>query len=326
MAAPASLLPLLPHSFLNLTLGPLLLGCFACAIFFGILSLQCVTYFGKFPKDGLPLKSSIAILWVNAAVHLAFEIHAAYTILVLDYVILFTRTPWTVAGVVTSSAVADAIVRSWFLNRLWILSGRRWPLQIVPIATSVAEFACTIYTSAEIAKMGTLSFTPKLTRVFVASLALVITCDLYTAIGICFFLWCQRRRATYRKTRNIVTTIMIYTVNTGLITVAAWSLSLITHLAIPGQEYVALGPYVAIGHLYTVCLLAHLNARGSFRKDMSDQGAVQMASFRCASDTRPSDLAVDKAKRQHVEILCEVSESTDAEERYVKPSAEASFP
>ncbi|GJE99887.1 hypothetical protein PsYK624_161610 [Phanerochaete sordida] len=118
---------------------------------------------------------------------------------------------------------------------------------------------------------------------------------------------------------------MIYTVYTGLITCAAWSICVITHLAMP-HSYVAFGLFLATSDLYNVCLLASLNARSSYRKDTSDQGAIQMASFPRTPDMRPSDPEANEQKGRHVEILCELSESADIEDIYLKPSVATSFP
>ncbi|GJE99888.1 hypothetical protein PsYK624_161620 [Phanerochaete sordida] len=337
MPAPAPALP--SHAFLNLTLGALLLGCFASAILFGILCQQCFTFFRRFTKEGLALRCSILTLWGIATAHMALSIHTNYTLVITDIGVLSNRIPVSVAGIVVVTALADILVRGWFMYRLWILSDRRWSLQVMPVTCTIAILALALYIAVELRKLGTLDFTPTLNRAFAADLALTIATDFYTAAGICWFLWRRRARVAFRGTRHLIDSVMVYTINTGLITSLAWLICLITvrpsraplarrpltlaraqHVTMP-SSFVAFGFYLAMNDLYNICLLASLNARKTHRRDAraAGPGALPLASLQsslqtasAASGARPRASESVEGKSR-VEIVCSVSQHTDVE-------------
>ncbi|GJE99890.1 hypothetical protein PsYK624_161650 [Phanerochaete sordida] len=299
--------PLQPsRALLNVTLGALLLGGFAAAILFGILSQQCFTFFRIFTREGPVMKFSVVVLWATATAHLGLAIYSDYTVTITEIGLLSGRAPATIAAIVATTGFADVIVRVWFMHRLWILGEKRPILQVLPIACNMTILGGTAYFSVAMARTGSLDFSPKLTHVFVALIALAVAMDFYIAIGICFFLWRQRSKITYRRTRDIVTTIMIYTVNTGLITGFAWAICLITHLTMP-NNYISLGIYASLSDLYTICLLASLNAREVLRaEDARGESTAPMSSFRIAMPSRSADSTPDRTPARQIESKYDV--------------------
>ncbi|KAL0954048.1 hypothetical protein HGRIS_005200 [Hohenbuehelia grisea] len=94
------------------------------------------------------------------------------------------------------------------------------------------------------------------------ALGLGAACDVGIAASMCFLL--HRSRSGLKATDNIVTTLMVYTVNTGLLT-SIWAIAdIICFVAMP-LNFVNIGINFVVGKLYANSLMASLNSRQTLR-------------------------------------------------------------
>ncbi|EKM52292.1 uncharacterized protein PHACADRAFT_211566 [Phanerochaete carnosa HHB-10118-sp] len=268
----AAVLP--SHTVLNLTFGSLLLGTFASAVFYGIICQQCLTFFHRFAKESLVLKSCVAAVWVIDSAHLAFAICSVYILLMNNMGQLSGVFPSTFVGVTMTTAVSDTFVRGMFVYRLWIMSEKQWAVLVIPIILSVANLGAAVSATIEIVHVKTLVFTPALKEIFIADLVMLIVTDFYIAATICYFLRRPRRQVS-ALTLSITRTIMMYTINTGLVTSVAWLVCLITDVTMP-NDFIQFGIYLPTNDLYNICLLTSLNARKHLRAENRGTVAILM--------------------------------------------------
>ncbi|KAI0777636.1 hypothetical protein BD413DRAFT_609959 [Trametes elegans] len=68
------------------------------------------------------------------------------------------------------------------------------------------------------------------------------------------------------RTNSFLGRLMLYTVNTGLLTAADSAVALITYASMP-NNFIFLTPYLVLSHLYTNALLASMNERSKSKTD-----------------------------------------------------------
>ncbi|KIP04466.1 hypothetical protein PHLGIDRAFT_120685 [Phlebiopsis gigantea 11061_1 CR5-6] len=291
MSQPA--LPLQPPPLpkFNDTLGAVLIGGFSAAIFYGVMCVQTYTFFQRFTKEGPFLKYSVWLLWILDTVHMGFVIHPIYYYMVTNYAnplpLLQGLIPWSIPAGVLTSATVDFIVQVCYTYRVWVLSNKNKALTY-PLAVMVVGF----YVIAMVYGIRAL-FLPNFveyTRInwfLYLAFGLDIIADFYIAVVLCYFLYRSRYRLP-RKTTSIINVLIIYTVNTGLITSFICLACVITHASMP-DNFIFIGIYLNLAGLYENSLMAscvpsfhhaasyltahcthRLNARDWFRSNSTD--------------------------------------------------------
>lgn len=87
-----------------------------------------------------------------------------------------------------------------------------------------------------------------------------------------------KSRTGFRRTDTIINTLMLYTVNTGLIVSIDAALSLITYVAMP-DNFVFLGFYLLLSKLYLNSYLAMLNARDDLREKFNNSASRHISNI-----------------------------------------------
>jgi len=96
-----------------------------------------------------------------------------------------------------------------------------------------------------------------------------VVADAIIASALCILL--AKSRTGFRQTDSLVNILMVYTVNTGLLTSIVAAISLILYTVTP-HNYIFLALYFNMSKLYLNALLATLNARSNLRNQMN--GAI----------------------------------------------------
>ncbi|KAJ7238328.1 hypothetical protein B0H12DRAFT_1137522 [Mycena haematopus] len=125
------------------TLGALFVSFALAWGLFGALSMQCSTYFQKFPKDDLWLKSLVTVIWIFDTLQLAFVAQGAYFWLITHYgdpAILGANSPGTIFLAVLVTNILVYTVELFLARRVYILSNRNIPLTGFIVSLSTAYF------------------------------------------------------------------------------------------------------------------------------------------------------------------------------------------
>lgn len=255
------------HATIDNTLGAALLGGFITAIFYGITILQTFIFFQTYKKEGRLIKYTVGVLFVLDTAHMALVMHPIYWFLVTNFSnrSVLNVIPWSISGVELLASTSDTIVRCWFTWRVYIMSGKNlWltaPLTFFVSAIFILDYV-----------MGIRGFFISTIEEFAANawnfylaLSLDVFTDFYIAGSLCYFLY--RLRDTFnRRTYSLVNTLMVYSINTGLVTSIVLLATFITYAVMP-HSFVFLALYFPSTKLYVNALLASLNARDWLRGD-----------------------------------------------------------
>ncbi|EIN10069.1 hypothetical protein PUNSTDRAFT_133835 [Punctularia strigosozonata HHB-11173 SS5] len=247
---------------LDNTLGAAFLGHSAETALFGVTTVQCILYYKRNGKDSPKLKSLIGMLWFMDSLHLALTTHAMYFYLINNYdnPSALKFPVWSICAQCSVTAATELLIRGVFAKRIWTLSDRNFALVCTLGGVSIFAFGAAVAYVVEACDVGTFEKVADLSWIIVASLASGMFADLLIAGSLVFLLW--KLRTGFSS--SVVSLIIIYSINTGVLTTICAILVIITYVTMP-SSFVWLAFYFVLGKLNLNCLLAGLNSRSIFR-------------------------------------------------------------
>ncbi|KAF9033565.1 hypothetical protein BJ165DRAFT_1410304 [Panaeolus papilionaceus] len=254
---------------LNGTLGAAFLGSLAAAVLYGVTSVQIFLYFQRPQEDGKRFRLLIFFLWILDTLHMALTAHGLYVYLITNfgnYDVLLSPT-WAVLAQVYPTNISDIIVRSVFARRVSVLCGfkhrrLRIILPVIIVCLSVVVFVCGTGFASKAFVLGTFERINAISVMLYTSFAAAVAADCLIATSLCVLLY--QSRTGIKRTDSLLNTMMLFTINTGLLTSVCAIACLVTYAIWP-QRFIFMGLYFALSKLYVNSLLASLNTRQSFR-------------------------------------------------------------
>ncbi|KAF8478754.1 hypothetical protein JB92DRAFT_3046630 [Gautieria morchelliformis] len=295
------------HTY-DATLGAALIGLTLTSILYGLTSLQTFFYYTRYYKDNAILKILVSWTWILDTVHTAIVGHILYYYLVTNY----NNPPalnlivWSLALEVGITTFATVAVQSFFIWRVWILSRRSWlitgPIIILAFIAFVSGLAC----MAEAFMLGTIQNLIKIEWVVGVKHGSIAAADIGIAATQCWYLHFSRTGT--KRTDNMINTLMIYTINRGILNSIAAVADLACFLAMP-DNFVWLAFNLIMAKLYSNSLLATLNTRNALLGRGADtdlevtKGTLHISGSRRNRHTNAlSDWEVGKPSTQGVQL------------------------
>ncbi|KAJ6480423.1 hypothetical protein C8R45DRAFT_1005385 [Mycena sanguinolenta] len=251
------------------TLGALCVSYALAWGLFGAMSMQSVTYFLKFPKDSPWLKTLVAFLWALDTLQLVLAGDGLYFWMITNYNnadILEDSSPWgfNVSIFLTNTIVF--IVELFLARRVYILSNHNILLTGIIVVLSCCYYGLQIVVKVKLWQLQKLSLLYRVQKMTGVSLACAAVADLTIAVSLSVCL--RNSRTGVKITDSIVNRLILYAMNTGLLTSIVVLIDMICFLTMP-RNFVHLGFNMISGNLYTNSLLATLNFRDVVRNNMN---------------------------------------------------------
>ncbi|KAF4593428.1 hypothetical protein EYR38_009142 [Pleurotus pulmonarius] len=213
--------------------------------FYGITTQQTFTYFKlNSAHDTTTLRLQIAFLWLLDGIHIAFITHSVYSCAAWSTTSLEAVRPvWSISAQVFIMTFSDFLVRGIFASRVWIVS-RKNVFMVVPIVRKISFSGLKTNKSkcrdnrrpyprpwsrarVEIAEdphlLGIVEYEYP---AMYSNLASGVAADLSIAVALVF--WLLKSRTGFKRTDSLLNTMMVYAVNTGLLTTICGFTSLVT--------------------------------------------------------------------------------------------------
>ncbi|TFY57348.1 hypothetical protein EVG20_g8585 [Dentipellis fragilis] len=227
---------------LGLTLGSIEIGVLISSILFGVTTVQLYLYYqGKF-KDLWWTRGLVWLIWLTELLHTVFFWIYLYRVTVTYYgdPTHLVESHWTL----NVSSFFDGLIGG---------SVQSLPLLLISWAVSLVQFSGALATTI-IGQRTTLPFfAAHYGWIVTMTLSLCVFVDIINTVGLCYFLW--TRKSGLRSTNEIVEKLIIWTVETGLVTTVAALLMLITSRALPDTSvWICISVFYA--KLYSNSLLA----------------------------------------------------------------------
>ncbi|KAJ7097382.1 hypothetical protein C8R44DRAFT_989073 [Mycena epipterygia] len=292
---------------LDNTMGSMLLGVILSAVLYGVSLLQCLFYFTRYDRDPVYIKALVAATIVLDTIHLSFVIHTVYHYLISNYYNndALQVMIWSVSLEALPTGVTAALVQSFYAYRVWRMSHHNLILTGLILVLVLATAGCGTAWVILALEAHTYEHLLRISPLTISINALSTGADVIITSTLCFML--QRTRPASLETETIINRLILFTINTGLLTRFATRYdvlpvgipilhfcsfcavaSLISLIASP-KTLIYASFYFCIGRLYSNSLLASLNARAVIRGQIND---IDTNFHTRSTDTRTRDVFV----------------------------------
>ncbi|KAF8338013.1 uncharacterized protein EI90DRAFT_3151841 [Cantharellus anzutake] len=247
-------------------LGGIFVGTVVSTFLFGILTVQTLLYYKRFPQDSKWTRLAIGLLWVAFAFQAAFMTKAMWWWLIRNPAAL-GRAIWEFSSYSVATAVASLVVQSFFVSRIWSFSSNSYiaaPMQALVFIQFA--FSITVSTVGDIV-LNFPKFAQKWTWTATVWLALQATADVTIAVLMTHLLW--RRKTGFKGTDGAIETMVYWAIATGGVT-CLQSLLVLGIFTVHGFTFWALVFAITLGPMYPISMLTNLHMRSRVRKQLSE--------------------------------------------------------
>ncbi|KAI0326512.1 hypothetical protein GY45DRAFT_105668 [Cubamyces sp. BRFM 1775] len=259
------------------TIGSVLIALHIGQILFGLVVYQVHYYFKTFPDDGIWIKSFVSMVMLTQTVHSMLWTLASYHYGITDPYSTAALSPahWSLRVVFMMTALAVAapqifyalrILHMWDCRRKGLVVGDRrsnWLLGLVVFALLCILAYLGIASTAggtSFSEVTSLASFRKLGWLVATAYGLAAVTDLIMAATLVVMLHRCRVAVRGSKTDTVLSILIKYTINTGLLTSIGSVLAFVFVLILPGN-FIYCGFSVIGTKLYGNSVLAMLNSR-----------------------------------------------------------------
>ncbi|KZT39156.1 hypothetical protein SISSUDRAFT_1119112 [Sistotremastrum suecicum HHB10207 ss-3] len=243
--------------------GVLMICIFLSSSLYGLTSFQGISYFRNFTSDPKPLKIMVASVMTLSTFHVClcwFFMYHYFIVGFGDYVSLLIP-PWAVKLTIPITCVAECICHLFFVTRIWTLSNKNKVLcgmiVLMELAHvgSIAAFTVKCFQATYFTELTGI---PENKRLVTACLSASLCSDVVITFSMCYYL--HSSRTGYKKTDTLLMTLILYSINTGIITAVGDAIVMAMFLGFP--DNVAFFAIFEITiELYANAILTSLNTR-----------------------------------------------------------------
>ncbi|KAF8212837.1 hypothetical protein K438DRAFT_1957427 [Mycena galopus ATCC 62051] len=284
----------------NGTLGAIQIGVSVSYVLFGVATTQTYIYYSRFPDDSRMLKALTAFVWFCDIAHTLCLGQSLYTFTILDYAHperLAGPPPRSLCASTLFSGLTAASVQAFFSYRIYSFNKKVY----IP---SVIWFMAFLHLSGRIVIFITSLRTPSL-NVYVTQWEWLITTnwiisvvsDVVITTTLVVILHRQRSDIMRRKTAALVDKLILWTIETGMLTSASSILMLAFFVGMK-SNYVWIAFYAITTRLFSNSLLARRVGRSLEQETLRTMNQVEFSLSSLAAAGRPSHGVQVKTERQ----------------------------
>ncbi|KAJ8486841.1 hypothetical protein ONZ51_g4583 [Trametes cubensis] len=255
----AGALPKIPA--LDNSYGAMLLGTSFGLMLYGLTLHQTYRYFRLYPRDLALFKGFVISILTMETLHTVIWMIACYHFLITDY---FNATSlltghWTVKLNVAVTGAANLLCQLFYARRVFLLGPKsRWVVAIAA-GTMTACLGFDIGATVEAFKLSLAQF-PRFSWLVSAAYGCAVVTDVLLTGALIRVL--LRSRTGFKRTDSTLDMLIVYSINTGLLTSITGLLVFVFALILPGN-YIYAGISIVNAKLYANSVLAVLNSRRS---------------------------------------------------------------
>ncbi|PCH34532.1 hypothetical protein WOLCODRAFT_139416 [Wolfiporia cocos MD-104 SS10] len=243
--------------------GALLIEMFMAVLLYGITTTQAYMYWWNYPNDSKLTRRTVVTIWFLETVHTAFCLDMIYSYVIVDFgnIARIEKIVWSVGATVLTAVIIAAIVQSFFIHRIWILSQHSLVMTIIPAVCLFLRVALGCATATLTWTIGywpafRTSIGPMFTLTTGLSLAALV--DFIIAAAMIYYL--RRSQTSSRRTAHLIRSIEAYVINTGSLTMLV-SVAIVLTFTLEKGSLLFTGLVEIQSKLYANSFLASLNAR-----------------------------------------------------------------
>ncbi|KIL58677.1 hypothetical protein M378DRAFT_15372 [Amanita muscaria Koide BX008] len=278
------------------------IGLVLSSALWGITSLQAFAYYRKFKSDTVLVKVAVGVVWFADTMYVILEATSQYQIM------RGTFTFSLILSTIVLTAVMQSAVQMVYALRLYILTHQLW-IPLVCCTGAAYEFIAIVLYGVLILNdnfpVNQIKYRWIITSTY-------ITCPIVDAIITVTFCYQLMKDRQYirQRTKRIVDKLVLWTIQSGLITSLTAIAIVIMDFALQDSNPLFLVLTVMISSLYPVTLLALLNARSHLRSMNEKANDELSASFNLGAHTE-DELHPGKSIPINVPIGQQATDSAD---------------
>ncbi|KAI0788185.1 hypothetical protein C8Q74DRAFT_663480 [Fomes fomentarius] len=254
-------LPQVPS--LDNTFGAVLIGTIIGAILYGLTSHQTYRYYRLYPTDPRLLKLMVLVLWGLDTFHTVLSLHVCYFYLISNYLNpeRLLSGVWSMRLTVITTGAVIALTHIFFARRIFLIGNRNIYLMIVIGLLLLTETGfCLAATVETFIAITFEAYTEHFKWIIPCSLGTAVVIDAVTTSTLTYYL--HQCRTGFKRTDSLIDILMVYTINTGLLT-GLLNLAAMLAATFSPRTLIYYGIDIASSKMYANSLLAVLNARRS---------------------------------------------------------------
>ncbi|KAI0368670.1 hypothetical protein BV20DRAFT_453271 [Pilatotrama ljubarskyi] len=297
-----------PYAFFDVTIGMTLIGLAVTASLFGVSTAQMVWYYKHYPRDRRFLKMLVALVWTFDAFHLVLYLATMWIYLVLKQVEALgpTLLPWESNVQLLCNACAIVTIQAFYAYRIWTLSQSRY-LAALLVTFVLGDFGLAFALFIKSIMTDNVQDYIGLSHLDIALSSITAFTDVLLS-GTLVVLLAMSRTGSAGANR-LINKLVLYTINTGLLTSFCAVLSLIAVAILPTTSIYVMFYYIG-ARLYSVSLLATLNARESLRIQAERIGHVSLPRLTSISNVSSKQRVWDGAQSRPPDIVLAIQHSS----------------
>ncbi|KAI9058005.1 hypothetical protein FKP32DRAFT_1762002 [Trametes sanguinea] len=293
---PLALLQEVPS--LNNTFGAFLLGTFIGLMLYGLTLHQTYRYYRLFPGDLKIIQAFVIAALILETIHTVLCMHICYYYLVLNYAkpLALLDGVWSIRILPVPTALVILVSECFFTRRVYLIGSKytKAIVAITPVLMVVfmgfAAAAC-----AEAFIRPTFAGFDGVAWMTSAGFGAAVAIDALLAATLVITL--HKSRTGFKRTDSLIDLLIIYTINTGLVTGVFGVLSFIFALIWPNSLIWSACNLVAT-KTYATSLLAVLNSRkrltDKVSEDCFDSGTINLSALKTTSGTAQHSTAAER--------------------------------
>ncbi|KAI0656152.1 hypothetical protein C8Q70DRAFT_396054 [Cubamyces menziesii] len=259
---------------LGTTLGPIYLGVTMGVMLYGLTIHQAYRYYKHYPEDGFFYPRGIVTLILTfETLHTAVWMYLGYRYLVVEAFDIggILASHWTVSFTFILTPCTLYTCQVFYCYRIWHFGSTFYRWFLIPAAVTM----CTGVMFAIVAGVKAFLIVkqiPDLNRLnWMVSVAYGFSggSDILLAGILIFTLLRIRKESKVRSTRSVLNTLIIYTINTGLLTSIVSFFAFLFATILPGN-FIYAGISIVGSKLYANSVLALLNSRRYLNNRLQD--------------------------------------------------------
>ncbi|KAF9041518.1 hypothetical protein BJ165DRAFT_291045 [Panaeolus papilionaceus] len=268
--------------------GPMLIGVFCSMILYGVVLSQFYTYYITSKNDPARIRYLVLYLFIVETIHTGFAMLMLYQPLIIHFGDERAISQFPAAltsGPILSVAISTPI-QIFIGHRIHRLQASFWVAGIVAL---LAVISCCggVWTTVIIIMFRVFSKKPETHPPVMLWLIGSAVADIFITMSLSYSLWV--RKTGIRATDAIITRIIVYTIQTGLLTSIAAILDVVLLIALPNLTVNFIFD-ITLVKLYAITLLSSLNGRASLNEDWNQRNVLFNEPFRTTLRTGLSQI------------------------------------
>ncbi|KAI0788219.1 hypothetical protein C8Q74DRAFT_1256677 [Fomes fomentarius] len=243
------------HPSLSATYGAFLIGTFCALMLYGVVVHQAFGYFRSYSADALWLKALVITTLVLETIVTGLNIDACYNLLITNYsnTDLERAIYWSFALLAVFPASVALTCQIFFARRVWLVGRQYRFIVYAAVSLMFAELAFPIACTVEIFLAPRLDDALKYAWLVSSRNAIATAVDLVLTTVLIYSL--RKSRTGIKRTDSMIHTLIMYSINTGLL-ISAFNLMCLICGAVLPQSFTYVAVDLVASRLYANSLLA----------------------------------------------------------------------